>query len=139
MPRTDLLPQTRGKALHNRANNFPIGTTDKQAFDLVSDNASAAWVHHNGHAISRFALKVPHVIAGPKATLMYVSNGPIYFAREWRRLFVHEVIAKDRKFFSGVPPDVLKLIVMYTETRSRSEMAKVALANSKRSRRAITD
>lgn len=100
---------SRGEAMHNLANNFPVGTTRKRALTLITPNAVAAWKHHHGQSASRFAWD-SHTQHGPKATLCVVSNGPRYFARDWRRLFIAEVVAKSR-LFSRLDQDTLRLIV----------------------------
>ena len=106
---TPLLPKSRGEAMHNLANNFPVGTKRDNALKLVTPNAVAAWKHHHGQSASRFAWD-RHTQHGPKATLCVVSNGPRFFASDWRRLFIVEVVAKSR-LFSRLHPDVLRLIV----------------------------
>ena len=88
------LPRSRGHALVARANNFPIGTTDKRAFSMIKVNAGAAWRHHCG-TVTYFTWH-PSQKLGPRATLMYIVNGPEYFAREWVRLVVHEVVARSK-------------------------------------------
>lgn len=102
-----LMPRTRGQALHNFANNFPVGTTRAQALRRVGTSAGAAWVHAGGPRVSRFAWSAPQ---GPRATLMYVSNGPAFFAREWMRQVVREVVARGR-LFGQLPGAVVRLIL----------------------------
>lgn len=104
-----LLPKSRGEAMHNLANNFPVGTTRKRAITLITPNAVAAWKHHHGQSASRFAWD-SHMQHGPKATLCVVSNGPHFFARDWCRLFIAEVVAKSR-LFSRLHRDILRIIV----------------------------
>ena len=103
--------------MHNIANNFPVGTSRADAFATVTDEAAAAWVHHNGDRTLRFAWD-PHHAFGPKATLMSLSNGPHFFAREWQRLFVREVVARSR-MFATLPPDVLVYIVAQMKPTTR--------------------
>jgi hypothetical protein len=109
MDASRLLPQTRGEAMANLANNKPVGTTRAAAFQRVSPNAAAAWLHMGGPRIVRFAWDAPHPV-GPKATLLYVSNGPDYFARLWVRLVVHQAVAKCR-LLASLPPDVMRWIL----------------------------
>ena len=104
-----ILPKSRGEAMHNFANNFPVGTTRNRAMLLITPNAIAAWRHHYGYIAYRFAWN-NHKWHGPKATLCVVSNGPHFFAKEWLRLFINEVVAQSR-IFSNLSSDVLRLIV----------------------------
>jgi hypothetical protein len=111
---SSLLPQTRGEALHNLAGNFPIGTirNKTQLVKKISDNAAAAWTHHYGNRTSRFAWC--DGLHGPKATLIYISNGPLFFAKEWKRLFMDEIVAKSH-LFRALPKDILSQIIQNTE------------------------
>ena len=110
---TPILPRSRGEAMHNLANNFPVGTKREHALKLVAPNAVAAWKHRHGQSVSRFAWD-RNALHGPKTTLCVVSNGPSFFARDWRRLFIVEVVAKSR-LFSRLDRDILRLIVDKSE------------------------
>lgn len=110
------LPRTRGEAMHNVATNFPMGTVRQRALNLISANAVAAWRHHHHgrKCSSRFAWKTSaEARSSPKATLMVVSNGPRFFASEWTRLFVAEVVARSR-LFAALPAVILRRIVDLT-------------------------
>ena len=90
-----LLPNSRGEAMHDFENNFPVETAHKCALLLITFNAVAAWRHHYGQSATRIAWD-NYTQHGPKATLSIVSNGPHFFAIEWRRLFIAEVVAKTK-------------------------------------------
>ena len=106
-----LLPRTRGEALAARAGNFATTMNHREAFDATPVSAGAAWRHFAGDATTRFAWEGGQ-IRGPRATIMYIRNGPQYFARQWRILFVQEIVAKSR-LFAALPGAIIQLIAAY--------------------------
>tara|TARA_B110000008_G_C16960842_1_gene560094 strand:- start:2366 stop:2710 length:345 start_codon:yes stop_codon:yes gene_type:complete len=108
-----LLPKSHGEAMNNFANNFPVGTLQHDALSRVTQNAVAAWVHLNGTPASRFTWGC-NVQRGPKATLLVVSNGPNYFAKEWSRLFITKVVMNSRLFYQ-LPREILFRIIQMSE------------------------
>ena len=105
---TRLLPTTRGRAMCNKARNSP-SSADSSAIGLVHPNAAAAWVHFRGSRECNFAWSP---CLGPRATLVYVLDGPSFFARQWVRLFVHEVVARSR-LFAALSAEVLERIARW--------------------------
>lgn len=102
-----LCPRTRGEALHNFANNFPIGTTVSKARSLVSENAVSAYLFLGHPHISRFPWLTSPI--GPRETLMYVSNGPRHFASEWIRIISAELSSIE--LFASLPSCIVHLII----------------------------
>ena len=107
------MPATRGHAMFVRAINFPAGTSEARALLSISANAVAAWRHHNG-AITY--VKWASAPMGPRATLACIADGPRYFARDWVRMFVNEVVARSA-LFARLSQDVLRAIVTAAGSR----------------------
>lgn len=105
----NLLPRSRGTALHHLANNLSLTSQVSKRRRLAHPNAAAAWLHLGGPRVARFQWNNRDAL-GPRAMLMYVSNGPNHFGRWWIRLLVYEVVAKSR-FFARLPTQVLQCIV----------------------------
>ena len=103
-----LLPRTRGEALSARAGNFALTMNHRMAFNATPVSAGAAWRHYVGDCTTRFAWEDKEVY-GPRATVMYIRNGPSFFASKWRILFVSEVVAKSR-LFASLPDALLRVI-----------------------------
>ena len=78
------------------------------ALHMVTECAGAAWRYYC-HSPVRFAW-APSRVLGPREVLMYIVNGPSFFAHEWRRLFMTEVV-KQSRFFSALPTHVLHAIL----------------------------
>lgn len=105
-----LLPKSRGRALHNLSGNLSIKRGVAKKRILAHPNAAVAWLWMGGPRVVRFPWSA-HDLIGPRAMLMYVSNGPRHFAKKWVKLFVHEVVAKSRRF-AQLSSDTLRHIVM---------------------------
>ena len=106
----EFLPKSRDTALCNFANNKPLNLKTSQAFKIVPDNAVAAWVYIYKSEIVRFHW-LPQEALGPRATLLYISNGPQYFSNLWVKLVVREVVARSR-LFSALPIILLKKVLL---------------------------
>ena len=94
----------------NKACNFPAGTSHTKAIEQVTHNAGAAFLHFRATNVCKFAWSVD--VLGPRATLVYILDGPRLFARVWIKLFVHEVVARSR-LFAMLPSAIVEHIARW--------------------------
>lgn len=104
-PRT---PTTRGHALQARAVNFPTLVSDTEAFSSVPISAVAAWRYYRRNCGSRF--KWSQSILTPRAALVHMRDGPVYFSRQWELIFMREIVFCSL-LFSSLPTAILRRII----------------------------
>ena len=103
----ELVPNSKKQAQMNKSNNFPVGTTHTSALQKVSDCAVSGWRHCKGPLFIRCPWNNSSVM-GPRAILVVVSNGPVFFEQVWKCVFLENLSGT---FFEKLPECILRMII----------------------------